>query len=35
MPYFFPDEDMFVVLVSLIIAGLLLLRWYVTHDRKK
>ncbi len=35
MPYLFPDEDVFVVLVSLVIAGLLLFRWYVTQDRKK
>lgn len=35
MPYLFPDEDVFVVLVSVLIAGLLLLRWYVTQDRKK
>ena len=35
MPYLFPHEDVFVVLVSVIIVGLLLFRWYVTQDRKK
>lgn len=35
MPYLFPLEDLFVVLVSVIIVGLLFLRWYVVQDRKK
>lgn len=35
MPYLFPHEDVFVVLVSVIIAGLLFFRWYVVQDRKK
>ena len=35
MPYLFPHEDLFVVLVSVIIVGLLLFRWYVIQYRKK
>jgi hypothetical protein len=35
MPYLFLYENVFVVLVSLVIAGLLLVRWYVVQDRKK
>jgi len=35
MPYLFPYEDVFVVIVSLVIVGVLLLRWYVVQDRKK
>lgn len=35
MPYLFPLEDLFVVLVSVIIVGLLFFRWYVIQDRKK
>lgn len=35
MPYLFPLEDVFVVLVSVIIVGLLFFRWYVIQDRKK
>lgn len=35
MPYLFSYENVFVVLVSLVIVGLLLFRWYVVHDRKK
>jgi len=35
MPYLFPYEDVFVVIISLAIAGVLLVRWYVAQDRKK
>jgi hypothetical protein len=35
MPYLFPYEDVFVVIIGLVIAGLLLFRWYVVQDRKK
>lgn len=35
MAYLFPYEDVFVGIISLIIAGLLLLRWYVGRDRQK
>jgi hypothetical protein len=35
MPYLFPYEDVFVGIISLVIAGVLLFRWYVVQDRKK
>lgn len=35
MPYLLPYEDEFVVIISLVIAGVLLFRWYVVQDRKK
>ncbi len=35
MSYLFPYEDVFVGIISLMIVGLLLLRWYVTQNRKK
>jgi len=35
MPYLFPYEDVFVVIISLVIAGVLLFRWYAVQDRKK
>jgi hypothetical protein len=35
MPYLFLYEDVFVVIISLFIAGALLVRWYVVQDRKK
>jgi hypothetical protein len=35
MPYLFPYEDVFVVIIILVIAGVLLFRWYVVQDRKK
>ena len=35
MFYLFHYEDVFVGIISLMIVGLLLLRWYVTQNRKK
>jgi hypothetical protein len=35
MPYLFPNEDTFVIIISLVIGAVLLFRWYVVQDRKK
>jgi hypothetical protein len=35
MPYLFPNEDVFVVLISLIIAGVLFVRWFRVQARRK
>jgi len=33
MPYVFLHENLFIVVISVIIVGLLLLRMYLTHQR--
>ena len=35
MPYLFPYEHVFVATISLVIAGVLLFRWYVVRGRKE
>jgi hypothetical protein len=35
MLYLFSNEDVFVVIIGLVIAALLLFRWDVVQDRKK
>lgn len=35
MPYLFPYENVFVTTISLVIAGVLLFRWYLVRGRNK